>query len=102
MRTSTLNCKGEATYNVESGQLEAELSAQVLPGLRRATSGELADLAGISVPLQISGPWATAEVRLRLGEASGTALAALQKTRQARATPGTAVGTAEASPGAGK
>jgi AsmA protein len=97
LRTPTLNCKGEATYNVENGQLEAELSAQVLPGLRRATSGELADLAGISVPLQISGPWATAEVHLRLGEASGTALAALQKTRQARVTPGTAVGTTETS-----
>lgn len=93
LRTPMLNCKGEVLYTLESGEVEAQLSAQVLPGLKRGTGGELAELAGISVPLQISGPWASAELRYLLGEASGAALAQLQRTRPARVAPETASAT---------
>lgn len=84
LKSPTLACKGEATLALGSGQLEAKLSALVTPGLKRASAGELAELAGISVPLQLSGPWATAGVRYVLGEASGANLARLAKTNQAR------------------
>lgn len=96
LKTPTLLCRGELLYTLESGEVEAQLRAQVLPGLKRATGGELAELAGISVPLQISGPWASAELRYLLGEASGAALAQLQRTRPARVAPETAAGSAEA------
>ncbi len=86
LKTPTLNCKGEALYTLESGEIEAQISSQVQPGLRRAAGGELAELAGITVPLQISGPWATADVRYLLGEASGAALAPIARARQARVT----------------
>lgn len=96
LRTPLLNCKGELLYTLESGEVEAQLSTQVLPGLKRATGGELAELAGISVPLQISGPWASAELRYLLGEASGPALAQLQRARPAGVAPETAASATEA------
>ena len=102
LRSATMNCKGEALYTLASGELEATLNAQVPSGLRRASGGELAELAGVSVPLQISGPWATAEVRYLLGEASGAALAPIARARQARVATETAAGPAEAGQSAGK
>ena len=98
LKAPTLHAKGEALYTLESGELEAQISTQVLPGLRRAAGGELAELAGISVPLQISGPWATAEVRYLLGDASGAALAPIARARQARAAAEVQTSTAEAGP----
>ena len=94
LRSPLLNCKGEALYHLESGELEAQLSAQVLPSLKRATGGELAELAGVTLPLQISGPWATADVHYQLGEASGAALAPITRARQARVAAETAASTA--------
>lgn len=96
LKTATMNCKGEALYTLENGELDAQIITQVLPGLRRAAGGELAELAGISVPLQISGPWATAELRYMLGEASGAALAPIARARQARAAAEAATTSAEA------
>lgn len=84
LKSPTLACKGEATLALGSGQLEAKLSTLVTPGLKRAGAGELAELAGISIPLQISGPWATAGVRYELGAASGGNLARLAKANQTR------------------
>lgn len=95
LKTPTLSGKGEVLYALESGELDAQLSVQVLPGLKRAMGGELAELAGITVPLQISGPWAGAELRYLLGEARGAALAQLQRTRPARVAPETTSGSAE-------
>jgi AsmA protein len=96
LKTPTLNGKGDVRYALESGELDAQLSVQVLPGLKRAIGGELAELAGITVPLQIRGPWADAAVHYQLGQASGPALAQLLRTRPARVAPETAASATEA------
>lgn len=98
LKSPTLACKGEAELALGSGQLEARLSTLVTPGLKRASAGELAELAGISIPLQISGPWATAGVRYELGAASGGNLARLAKANQARVAAAAALTTAAATP----
>jgi AsmA protein len=98
LKSPTLTCKGEARLALGSGQLDAQLSTLVTPGLKRAGAGELAELAGITVPLQISGPWATAGVRYELGAASGGTLARLAKANQARVAAATAASTPAPTP----
>ena len=84
LKAPHFSAKGEGRYTLESGQLEAQLSVTVTPNLKRNSAGELAELAGISIPLQLSGPWATATVSYALGAASGGNLARLAKATQAR------------------
>jgi AsmA protein len=84
LRSPALALKGEGTFALDSGRLDAKLQASVAPGLRRASAGELAELAGISLPLQVSGPWATAVVRVEAGAASGGSAARLAKSNAAR------------------
>ena len=94
LKAAQYSCKGEGNYTLENGQLDARLSAMVAPNLKRSNAGELAELSGISTPLQISGPWATAGVRYALGEASGGNLARLAKANRTRIAAATAVAAA--------
>jgi AsmA protein len=83
LKAAHYSAKGDGSYALESGLLDGWLSATVAPGLKRS-AGELAELSGISVPLQVSGPWTTAALSYKLGEASGGNLARLAKANQAR------------------
>ncbi len=102
--------KGEADLDLDTLQLDGWLDATVAPGLKRASAGELAELAGINIPMRINGPLTTATLSYSLGEASGGGLSRLARTNQARvsaalaAAPTTPAGmTATASTtGAGK
>lgn len=84
LKAASYSAKGDGSYTLENGLLDAWLSTTVAPGLKRNTAGNLAELAGISVPLQVSGPWATATLGYKLDEASGGNLARLAKANQAR------------------
>lgn len=84
LKAANYSVKGDGTYALENGLLDAWFSTTVAPGLKRATAGDLAELAGISVPLQVSGPWATATLGYKLDEASGGNLVRLAKANQAR------------------
>lgn len=90
--------KGEGSMALDSGLLDVWLSATVTPGLKRASAGELAELSGISIPLRISGPWATAAVRYELDAASGGNLARLAKANQARVAAAAAPAVAASAP----
>ena len=78
----TSRAEGDITY--DAGQLAGRLSTTVASGLRRSGAGELAELSGISIPMRLRGPWATATVIYSLGEASGGNLARLAKANMAR------------------
>lgn len=84
LRAPQFTSRGEGELALENGELALQLVTTVAPGLKRSSAGELADLAGISVPMQITGPWATADVHYRLGDASGATLARLARANQAR------------------
>lgn len=84
LKAAHYSAKGDGSYTLDSGLLDGRLSATVAPGLKRSVAGELAELSGISVPLQVSGPWASAALSYQLGEASGSNLARLAKANQAR------------------
>lgn len=102
--------KGEADLDIDSLQVDAWLDATVAPGLKRASAGELAELAGINVPMRVNGPLNTATLSYSLGEASGGGLPRLARLNQARATaamtpvpvPTVGMTTAASTPNTGK
>lgn len=84
LRTAHTTSRGELDLALDSAQVDGWLDTTVAPGLKRAVAGELAELAGITVPLRINGPWGTASVSYHLGEASGGRLPQLARLNLAR------------------
>ncbi len=84
LKSSQFTSKGEFDLALDSGQLDGWLDTTVAPGLRRASAGELADLAGINIPMRVNGPWRTATLSYSLGEASGAGLPRLARINQTR------------------
>ncbi len=78
--------KGEVDLDLESLQVDGWLDATVAPGLRRASAGELAELAGINIPMRINGQGSAATLSYSLGETSGGNAPRLAKANQARVT----------------
>lgn len=112
LRSPLFTGKGEVDLDLDSLQLDGWLDATVAPGLRRTSAGELAELAGINIPMRINGPMNGATLSYSLGEASGGGLPRLARLNQARVTAAltpaptagmtTAASTASASKPAGK
>ncbi len=71
MRTPSLRVAGEGDLVLDSGNIGYRLAATVAPSLKRKTAGELAELRGITVPIRVSGPWATPSIALDFAAASG-------------------------------
>jgi AsmA protein len=84
LKSPLFTSKGEFDLALDSGQLDGWLDTTVAPGLRRTNAGELADLAGINIPMRVNGPWRTATLSYSLGEASGGNTPRLAKANQAR------------------
>lgn len=84
LKSAQFAIKGEFDLALDSGQLDGWLDTTVAPGLRRTIAGELADLAGINIPMRVNGPWRTATLSYSLGEASGGSTPRLAKANQAR------------------
>jgi len=84
LKSPHFTSKGEFDLALDSGQLDGWLDTTVAPGLRRASAGELAELAGINIPMRVNGPWRTATLSYSLGEASGGNTPRLAKANQAR------------------
>ena len=99
LRSPEFNVKGEGSLNLETLELQARAQAGVAAGLRRASAGDLAELSGLTVPMQINGPWQSATVRYELSAATGAGVTRLAKGNQARVAAQTAPPAASA-PGA--
>jgi AsmA protein len=91
VKSALFTCKAEGDITLDAGQLAGRLSTTVAPGLKRSGAGELADLSGITIPMRLGGPWATATVTYSLGEASGGNLARLAKANMAKVAAASAV-----------
>ncbi len=75
MRSPLFVGKGEGDIDLHTGQLNYRLTTAITPTLKRSRHGALSELAGINVPLRISGPWATPLITLDFGAASGGKMA---------------------------
>lgn len=86
MKTPLLASKGEGDIMLDSGQMNFRLKTTILPNLKRGSHGGFADLRGITIPMQIYGPYATPTITLDLGAASGGNLDKLNKEKTAKTT----------------
>ena len=84
IRGASFSSKGEAKVSLGNGQLLYKGNVTVAPNLRRSSAGDIADLSGITIPLQASATTEAASFSFALGEASGGSLARLLKTNQAK------------------
>lgn len=101
LKSPLFTSKGELDLDLDSLQVDAWLDTTVAASLKRANAGELAELAGINVPMRINGPLNAASLNYSLGEASGGNLPRLAKINQARVTAALALVPATATSATG-
>ncbi len=90
MKSPLLSCKGDGEINLDTGQLNYRLNTTVAGNLKRATSGELADLKGINVPMKVNGSFAAPSYLFEFASASGGNMAKIIKTNLSKtASPAT-------------
>ena len=71
MRSPLFRIAGEGDFVLDSGLIDYQLAATVAATLKRRSAGELAELRGVTVPVRVSGPWATPAIALDFAAASG-------------------------------
>jgi AsmA protein len=71
MRSPLFRIAGEGDLALDSGSISYRLAATVAAALNRRSAGELAELKGFTVPVRVSGPWATPSISLDFAAASG-------------------------------
>lgn len=71
MKSPLIRTVGEGDIALDSGSISYRLNAIVASALKRRTAGELAELKGVTVPVRVSGPWATPSIALDFAAASG-------------------------------
>ena len=71
MRSPLFRISGEGDLAIDSGNFNYRLAATVASTLKQRSAGELAELRGVTVPLLVSGSWATPSIALDFAAASG-------------------------------
>jgi AsmA protein len=71
MRSPLFRVAGEGDIALDSGSISYRLAAMVASALNRRNAGELVELKGVTVPVRLSGPWATPSIALDFAAASG-------------------------------
>ncbi|HEU0188016.1 MAG TPA: AsmA family protein [Gallionellaceae bacterium] len=77
--------KGEGTLQLDACSLDYHLDTTIAATLKRQSSGELADLKGISVPMRVAGTCAAPTLAVNFAAASGGNSARLIKANLAKA-----------------
>ncbi len=71
MRSPLFRVAGEGDVALDSGNISYRLAVTVASALKRKTSGELAELKGIAVPVSVNGTWVTPSFVFDFAAASG-------------------------------
>jgi AsmA protein len=71
MRSPLFHIAGEGDLALNSGKIIYQLTATVASALKRRSAGELAEWKGATLPVRVSGPWATPSIALDFAAASG-------------------------------
>jgi len=75
MKSLLFRISGDGDLGLDSGNVNYRLAATVSPALKRNSAGEFAELKGVTVPVRVSGPWATPSIALDFAAASGGVVA---------------------------
>jgi AsmA protein len=71
MRSPLFRLAGDGDYSPDTGRIDYRLAATVSSALKRRSAGELYGLRGVTVPVRVSGPWASPNIALNFAAASG-------------------------------
>ena len=85
MKSPQLRTAGEGDITPDSGNISYRLDTTVSSAINRRTAGELAEFKGVTVPIRVSGPYATPSIALDFGSASGGNVALLSAAIAAKA-----------------
>lgn len=77
LRSPLLSSAGTSDIAIETGELSCQLNTTVTPTLKRSSHGEMAELKGISIPVQLNGHYLNPTIKINLGAADGGNLAKL-------------------------
>lgn len=91
MKSPLMLTAGEGEFDLVSGVMNYRLKTTVSNSINRRTSAELLDFKGVTVPIRVSGPYATPNISIDFAGASGGNVAKLAsaaaKAEAAAATP---------------
>lgn len=93
MKSPLLRTAGEGGFDPDSGMTEFRLNATVSSAINRRTGGELFELRGVTVPIRVSGPYATPAAAFDFAAASGGNVAQLAAALAAKAAAAVAAAT---------
>lgn len=71
MKSPLIQTAGEGGFDTGSAKMDYRLNATVSSAINRRTGGELFELKGITVPIRVSGPYATPDIAFDFAAASG-------------------------------
>jgi AsmA protein len=71
MRSPLFRLAGDGDYSPDTGRIDYRLAATVSSALKRNSAGELYGMRGVTVPVRVSGPWASPSIALNFAAASG-------------------------------
>ncbi|MBI3479962.1 MAG: AsmA family protein [Nitrosomonadales bacterium] len=71
LRSPLFRVAGEGDLALDTGRLNYRLAATVAAALKRRSAGDLAELKGVSVPVSVSGTYASPVIALSFAGASG-------------------------------
>jgi AsmA protein len=87
LKLALFSSNGEGDINLETGELVYQFNTTVAPALKRSSHGEIAELKGISIPMQLNGHYLTPTIKMSFGAASGGNLAKLLEKNQVKPEP---------------
>jgi len=82
MKSPLFSIKGEGETMLETGLLNYRFNTIVAANLKRSNNGEIAELRGITIPMNITGHYTAPNIKLNFGNASG-----IKESRPAKNTP---------------
>lgn len=87
IKSNTYISKGEGEITLDTGLLNYRLNTTIATNLKRSSHGEIAELKGINIPMQVNGHYLTPLITINLGMASGGNLTKLLEKNQIKPEP---------------
>lgn len=87
LKSPTLGCKGSSEIMLENGALNFNLTTSINASLKRSQHGNIAELKGVTLPMQVNGLYTSPVITLDLSNASGMTQPKAEKANTKTAQP---------------
>ncbi|MFZ5524703.1 MAG: AsmA family protein [Pseudomonadota bacterium] len=102
MKSPLIRTAGEGEIDLDSGNLNYRLNVTISSAINRRTAEELIDFKGVTVPIRVSGPYATPNIAFDFAASTGGNVANLVAANAAKEAAAKAVAEAASAPIAGQ